>query len=133
MTAVLAPAAAARVLAARVPPSAIVINSSTPLWYLTRGARRARRIPGQGPGDSSQVMNVKVMKSEVPRIHIHRARAAGPHPARPCQTRLRNPDRNRSGLRATLGWGCRCRVTGPGSFRYGICFGNCFDNRAEAS
>src|SRR5258707_13605202 len=36
MTGVLAPALAARVLAARVPPSAIVINSSTPLWYLTR-------------------------------------------------------------------------------------------------
>src|SRR5260370_41807927 len=36
MTGVLAAALAARVLAARVPPSAIVINSSTPLWYLTR-------------------------------------------------------------------------------------------------
>src|SRR5260370_576843 len=36
MAGVLAPAVAARVLAARVPPSAIVINSSTPLWYLTR-------------------------------------------------------------------------------------------------
>src|SRR5260221_2301006 len=36
MTGVLAPALAARVLAARVPPSTIVINSSTPFWYLTR-------------------------------------------------------------------------------------------------
>jgi len=36
MTGLLAPAVAARVLGARVPPSAIVINSSTPLWYLTR-------------------------------------------------------------------------------------------------
>src|SRR5260370_37163649 len=36
MTGLLAPAVAARVLGARVPPSAIVINSSSPLWYLTR-------------------------------------------------------------------------------------------------
>src|SRR5260370_30050447 len=36
MTGVVGPGVAARVLGARVPPSAIVINSSTPLWYLTR-------------------------------------------------------------------------------------------------
>jgi len=28
-----------QVLAAQVPPAAIVVNSSTPLWYLTRAAR----------------------------------------------------------------------------------------------